>query len=97
MRPRRCLQHGWLSHPLRCQLDAGAFSRNETYFLTDKRALAAIAGFAVQPVHFGERLNAILAHPGCDAAALSASVARLHALWRETCALSTAYYTGSAW
>ncbi len=73
------------------------FALNETYLLSDKRALQTLAGFAQQPVHFGERLTAILAHPGCDAAALTQSVAALRDLWRESCALSTAYYTGSVW
>lgn len=73
------------------------FALNETYFLSDKRALRAIDGFAQQPAHFGERLTAILAHPGCDPAALTESVAALRDLWRESCALCTAYYTGSVW
>ena len=73
------------------------FALNETYCLSDKRALRAISGFAVQPLHFGERLNAILAHPGCDTPALTQSVGTMRDLWRETCALSTAYYSGSVW
>lgn len=73
------------------------FALNETYFLSDKRALCKIEDFAQQPPHFAERLTAILAHPGCDAPALTGSLAALRALWRETCALSTDYYTGSVW
>jgi hypothetical protein len=73
------------------------FALNETYLLSDKRALKTLAGFAQQPPRFGERLNAILAHPGCDAPALNNSVAALRGLWQETCALSTAYYGGSTW
>ena len=78
-------------------LTQALFALNETYFLTDKRALATAAGFAVQPADFGARLQAILAHPGCDAAALTAGVAALRDLWRELCALSTAWYAGSLW
>ncbi len=73
------------------------FALNETYCLSDKRALRTIAGFAAQPIHFGERLTAILAHPGCDTPALTQSVEAMRDLWRETCALSTAYYGGSVW
>jgi hypothetical protein len=73
------------------------FALNETYLLSDKRALRTLGGFAQQPAHFGERLNAILAQPGCDAAALNQSVRALRDLWRETCALCTDYYTGSVW
>jgi hypothetical protein len=73
------------------------FALNETYFLSDKRALRKIEDFAQQPPRFGERLTAILAHPGCDAASLTHSLAALRALWRETCALAKDYYAGSAW
>ena len=78
-------------------LTQALFALNETYFLTDKRALATAAGFEVQPADFGPRLQAILAHPGCDAAALTAGVAALRDLWRELCALSTVWYAGSLW
>lgn len=73
------------------------FALNETYYLTDKRALPTLAAFALQPANCGERLNAVLGQPGCDARSLSRSVETLKDLWRETCALSTDYYAGSVW
>ena len=78
-------------------LTQALFARNETYFLTDKRALAAAANFAVQPQHFAARLEAILAHPGGDPTALTESVGAMRKLWRELCALSTAWYSDSTW
>lgn len=73
------------------------FALNETYFLSDKRALCKIENFALQPARFGERLTAILAQPGCDAAALVANVSALRDLWRQSCALAKEYYAGSMW
>jgi hypothetical protein len=78
-------------------LTQALFALNETYFLTDKRALATIEGFALRPVQYGERLSAILAHPGCDAAHLEASVASVRELWRESCQLAGEHYGGSVW
>lgn len=78
-------------------LTQALFALNEKYFLSDKRALRTIEHFALQPERFGERLNAILAHPGCDSGALTESVASMRALWADTCALSSAYYSGSVW
>ena len=71
------------------------FALNETYFLTDKRALRTIAAFALQPERYGERLCAILACPGGDMAGLQASVAAVRQLWRETGQLASEYYKGS--
>ena len=73
------------------------FALNETYFLTDKRALRTIATFALQPDCYGERLCAVLACPGNAVASLQASVAAVRQLWREACQLSSDYYTGSVW
>ena len=73
------------------------FALNETYFLTDKRALRTIATFALQPECYGERLCAVLACPGNEVASLQASVAAVRQLWREACQLSSDYYTGSVW
>lgn len=78
-------------------LTQALFALNETYFLTDKRALRTLAGFALQPARFGERLCAVLACPGSDMASLQASVAAMLQLWREACQLSSIYYTGSLW
>ncbi len=73
------------------------FALNETYFLTDKRALRTIATFAQQPQNYGERLCAVLACPGSDTAALQASVAAVRELWRELCDLARDYYGESVW
>jgi hypothetical protein len=73
------------------------FALNETYFLTDKRALRTIASFALRPHQYGDRLCAVLACPGNDVASLQASVAAVRQLWREVCQLSREYYAGSAW
>jgi hypothetical protein len=73
------------------------FALNETYFLTDKRALRTIATFPLQPDHYGERLCAVLACAGSDVTSLQASVASVRQLWQEACRLSSAYYAGSAW
>jgi hypothetical protein len=73
------------------------FALNETYFLTDKRALRTIATFALQPEQYGERLCAVLACPGSDAAGLQASTSAVRQLWRETGRLAGEYYKGSVW
>jgi hypothetical protein len=78
-------------------LTQALFALNETYFLTDKRALRTIAGFARQPAGYGERLSAVLACPGGEVTTLQASVAAVRQLWREACALAGEYYTGSVW
>jgi hypothetical protein len=73
------------------------FALNETYFLTDKRALRTIAAFPLQPRNYGARLCAVLASPGADTAALQAGVAEMRQLWRETCQLAGDHYGGSVW
>ena len=73
------------------------FALNETYFLSDKRAMRAIGTFALQPDHYGERLTAILAAPGGNAEGLQASVAAVWQLWREAGQLAGEYYKGSVW
>jgi hypothetical protein len=70
------------------------FALNETYFLTDKRALPTIARFALQPEQYGERLRAVLACAGGNALHLEASVAAVRQLWRETCGLAGDLYAG---
>ncbi len=78
-------------------LTQALFALNETYFLTDKRALRTIAGFALQPDRFGERLCAVLACPGGTAAELQNSVAAVKQLWAELSRLASDYYSGSMW
>jgi hypothetical protein len=78
-------------------LTQALFALNETYFLTDKRALAAIAGFRLRPAGYGERLGAVLAGVGATAPALEASVAAVRQLWRESCQVAGEYYGGSVW
>ena len=78
-------------------LTQALFALNDTYFLTDKRALRTIGTFALQPENYGARLNAILACPGGDATALPASVSAVRQLWREAGELAGEYYKGSIW
>jgi hypothetical protein len=78
-------------------LTQALFALNETYFLTDKRALPTIARFALQPEQYGERLRAVLACAGSDATTLQSSVAAVRQLWRETCGLAGDLYGGSVW
>lgn len=73
------------------------FALNETYFLTDKRALRTLAAFPLQPAAYGERLCAVLAAPGADSTTLQVSVAAVRQLWRESCQLAGEYYGGSVW
>jgi len=68
------------------------FALNRAWFVNDKTALAEIAGFALAPRAFGERLSAVLAAPGATPAALGASLAEIGALFRETIALAPELY-----
>lgn len=68
------------------------FALNETYFMNDKRVLDEIETFAHKPQHFGERVSAVLAAPGANAAALNASLDALKAMLLETVALTDGAY-----
>jgi len=56
------------------------FAQNERYFLNEKGAGGAVAGFALCPPGFADTVAAVLGRPGDDPAALAASLARLEEL-----------------
>jgi Nucleotidyltransferase domain/Domain of unknown function (DUF4037) len=74
------------------QLVLVLFALNRRHLLSDKTALAEIAGFALAPPQFGERVAALLARPGREPAALAASVATAAGLVAETVALAGPLY-----
>jgi hypothetical protein len=67
------------------------FALNETWFASEKTALATIDGFA-RPDRFAARLAALLARPGATAAELVASVRAAEMLFRECVALAGDLY-----
>jgi hypothetical protein len=69
------------------------FSLNETYFITDKTAMAEIAAFRLAPTGYVEQLTAILAHPGRTPAELTATVASLRAAWKAVVDLAGSLYS----
>lgn len=73
-------------------LTQALFALNETYFISDKTALEEIAAFASAPAGYGERLNAVLAHPGLRPDELQASVQGMRALWADVVALTGGSY-----
>jgi predicted nucleotidyltransferase len=72
-------------------LTQALFALNETYFVSDKGALAAIEGFALRPDGYAAEVEAILAGPHRDAAELTAGVERLGVLWRRVVTLAPGY------
>jgi hypothetical protein len=78
-------------------LTQALFGLNEVYFLSDKRALRQIEGFAQKPQGYGARLCAVLACPGRSAEELTASVGEVKTLWGEACGLAVEIYRGSEW
>jgi len=68
------------------------FAMNETYFSGDKSALREIAGFAVAPPDYADRLAEALSQPGRSAAELCAAVARMRALWAAVVDLTGGTY-----
>jgi hypothetical protein len=68
------------------------FALNETYFISDKKVMHAIAGLPLHPRDYSLRLIALLAAPGPSAAELENSVRALTALWREVVELTGGDY-----
>lgn len=64
------------------------FALNRVYFLNDKGALDAVARFALAPPDCAARVCALLAAPGADAAALTASIAAMQSLLDAALALA---------
>ncbi len=59
------------------------FAMNETYFISDKKAVATIDTFALKPPNYSARVNHILAHAGSTASELSATVHDLEDLFHQ--------------
>jgi hypothetical protein len=82
---------GCLTRVASC-LTQALFALNETYFITDKTAMAEIAAFQLAPAGYVEQLTAILAHPGQTPAELSATVSSLGAAWKAVSDLAGSLY-----
>lgn len=59
------------------------FALNETYFISDKKALAAIDAFSLKPPNYSERVSHILGHAGSTSEGLSATVRDMEALFHQ--------------
>lgn len=59
------------------------FALNETYFISDKGAIATVAAFPIAPPRYAERVEEVLAHPGSTTQELSRTVALLESLFRD--------------
>lgn len=68
------------------------FALNETYFMSDKTALAEMASFQYLPEGYIEQLMAILSHPGRSSVELEASVQAMRRLWAGVVALTGGAY-----
>lgn len=68
------------------------FAVNKTYFISDKGALDAIAGFPKTLPNYQQELSGLLASPGASVAELSAGVMTMHALWQGVVALTEGRY-----
>jgi hypothetical protein len=73
-------------------LTQALYALNDTYFMTDKGALEAIAKFALCPPEYGEKVTQVLACPGAIGEHLSRSVSLLEALWQEVVSLAGNFY-----
>jgi hypothetical protein len=68
-------------------LTQALYALNETYFMSDKKAMQQAAKFSILPGGYIEKLNSILAHAGSTPTELEASVESLNSLWRQIVAL----------
>jgi hypothetical protein len=68
------------------------FALNRVYFATDKGALASIDAMPLRPARYGETIRALLAAPGGDRDALTASTASLSAIVTDVLALAADVY-----
>jgi hypothetical protein len=64
------------------------FALNRVYFLSDKGALEAVDRFVLAPPDYASRVRSLLAAPGADAAALTASVDAMTTLAHAALALA---------
>lgn len=68
------------------------FALNETYFISDKRAIETIETFSLKPSDYTASVNQILAHVGSSAEELSATVLHLEHLFRRVVELTGGTY-----
>ena len=73
-------------------LTQALFALNETYFISDKQVMEAIARFSIRPPEYVEQISAILAQPGQTAEELSRTVAHLKAVWQSVVVLAEDIY-----
>ena len=69
------------------------YALNETYFISDKGALAATRQFACCPPNYEERVSHVFASAGAEPAQLTLTVHALEALWQEVVDLAGHFYT----
>ncbi len=68
------------------------FALNETYFITHKQAIKAIAAFAIRPSNYGTRVNRILGQPGTTAETLMETVEALTDLFQGIVGMADQWY-----
>jgi hypothetical protein len=68
------------------------FALNETYFISDKKVMEAIAKFPIRPPNYGQQIAEILARPGQTAAELSQTVSQLRTVWQSVAELAKEVY-----
>jgi len=73
-------------------LTQALYALNGRWFLGDKRSQQRMAGFALLPHEYSQRLSRLLAAPGATPAALTATVHALQQLWQECTALTGGAY-----
>ncbi len=73
-------------------LTQALFAINEVYWVTDKRAMAAVTAFAASPDDYADRLASILAEPGSSPAGLERSVTEMSVLFGEVASLAGEFY-----
>jgi hypothetical protein len=73
-------------------LTQALYALNETYFMSDKGALAAVAQFPRRPSAYGEHVTEVLAHPGSTPTQLEQAVNKLYALWQDMVDLAGTLY-----
>jgi hypothetical protein len=73
-------------------LTQALFALNGRYFISDKRAMATIDGFALKPEGYTAAVAAILGAAGTDAQALNQSVGQMEAVWRSVVDLTGGSY-----
>ncbi len=68
------------------------FALNETYFMSDKRAMDLIETFPVAPNGYVQTITGLLAHPGETSEQLSQTIIRLTELCQSVVAIAGNLY-----